>query len=217
MEYLDTARYRASSYLSYVKHELSPDKLVRIMTSINEAKLISKEVHFMLWNVKTAMKQRNIPCVPNYIAALVSVFDSIDKSTYEGGALPHVYTFMIKVEKHFKIVKIPVALQGSYIRNHFLRGKALSRVESSLPVGKQASKLEIFDILKKSFGNSFLILISLMKKHEGVGPIPSSYHHYGHYPCDWKDIAAFCQRHMQVFGLLEALLCILGDDVLNIE
>ena len=216
-ESLNASRYKATSYLNYVKKRLSPEKSVQVMASMNESRLVSQEVHSMLNNVEKLLKQRNVPFVPEYITALNGMIDSIDKPSYDGGTLPHVHTFTMEVKKYFETIKIPLVLQGSFIRRHFLSGQALSAVESSLPIGKQASSEEIFNILERNFGDSFLILKSLKKKHGCIGPIPSFCSRDDHGPCDWKNIAASCQKHMQVLYSLEDLLFALGDHMLNIE
>ena len=216
-ESLNASRYKATSYLNYVKKRLSPEKSVQVMASMNESRLVSQEVHSMLNNVEKLLKQRNVPFVPEYITALNGMIDSIDKPSYDGGTLPHVHTFTMEVKKYFETIKIPLVLQGSFIRRHFLSGQALSAVESSLPIGKQASSEEIFNILERNFGDSFLILKSLKKKHGCIGPIPSFYSRDGHGLCDWKNIVASCQKHMQVLYSLEDLLFALGDHMLNIE
>ena len=216
-ESLNASRYKATSYLNYVKKRLSPEKSVQVMASMNESRLVSQEVHSMLNNVEKLLKQRNVPFVSEYITALNGMIDSIDKPSYDGGTLPHVHTFTMEVKKYFETIKIPLVLQGSFIRRHFLSGQALSAVESSLPIGKQASREEIFNILERNFGDSFLILKSLKKKHGCIGPIPSFCSRDDHGPCDWKNIAASCQKHMQVLYSLEDLLFALGDHMLNIE
>ena len=217
VEHLDNCRYKVTSYLNNVKKKLSPEKSFQVMASINESKLVAKEVHYMLNNVEKLLKQRNVPFVPDYITALSGMINSIDKPSYDGGTLPHVHTFTMEVKKYFETIKIPLVLQGSFIRRHFLSGQALSAVESSLPIGKQASREDIFNILERNFGDYFLILKSLKKKHACIGPIPSFYSRDDHGPCDWKNIAASCQKHMQVLYSLDDLLFALGDHVLNIE
>ena len=218
-ESLNASRYKATSYLNYVKKRLSPEKSVQVMASMNESRLVSQEVHSMLNNVENLLKQRNVPFVPDYITALSGMIDSIDKPSFDGGTLPHVHTFMMEVTKYFKAVKIPLLLQGSFIRRHFLCNEALIIVERSLPFGKHPSKNEIFDILNRNFGNTSFILGSLEKQHKRIGPIPHSYHYdgHGHSSCVWKNKAAFCQKHIQVICSLEDLISTQGDHVLNIE
>ena len=218
VERLDTSRYKTISYLNYVRDILSPEIVVKVMRSMKEAKLLSQEIHFMLDNVEKTIKQRNVPFVPDYIAALISMINSMDKPSFGGGTLPHVHTFMMEVTKYFETIKIPLVFQGSFIKKHFLSDEALRIVESSLPIGKQASRKEIFNILERNFGSPFLILRSLKKRHECIGPIPSYSHDaQGHRSCDWKNILASCQKHMQVIYSLEDLLYTQGDHVLNIE
>ena len=217
VEHLDNSRYKTITYLNYVRDRLSPENVVRIMRSMKEAALVSQEVYSMLNNVEKTMKQRNVPLVPDYIGALIGMIDNMDKPSYGGGRLPHVHTFTMEVKKYFETIKIPLVLQGSFIRRHFLSDEALRIVESSLPIGKQASRDEIFNILNRNFGNSSLILRSLKEKHACIGPIPSSYSHDGHSSCDWKNIASSCQKHMQVIFSLEDLLYTQGDHVLNME
>ena len=216
VELLNNSRYKTISYLNYVKNTLSPEIVVEIRRSVKEAELLSQEIQSMLDNVEKTLKQRNVSLVPDYTASLISMINSMDKPTYGGGTLPHVHTFMMEVKKYFETIKIPLVLQGSFIRRNFLSDDALRIVESSLPIGTQASREEIFNILERNFGNAFLILKSLKKEHESIGPIPS-YSHDGHSHCDWKNISASCQKHMQVIFSLEDLLYTQGDHVLNME
>ena len=215
VELLNNSRYKTISYLNYVKNT-SPEVVVEIRRSVKEAELLSQEIQSMLDNVEKTIKQRNVLLVPDYTASLISMINSMDKPTYGGGTLPHVHTFIMEVKKYFETIKIPLVLQGSFIRRNFLSDDALRIVESSLPIGTQASREEIFNILERNFGNSFLILKSLKKEHESIGPIPS-YSHDGHSHCDWKNISASCQKHMQVIFSLEDLLYTQGDHMLNME
>ena len=217
LEYLDTARYKVSSDLSCIRNELSPDKLVYIKTSVSEAKLVAQKVHVMLKEVKREVKARNISFIPSYGRAIHSLSKCIDKPQYAGGVTPNIYTFIKEIENFFTLVKVPLALQGSYLKRHCLSGKALDAVNLCLPIGKQVTKKDIFQVLLQRFGNTLNLKKILMKEHQRLGRIPTFTQREDHETFRWEAINKSCLEHIQLICSFESVICTIGDSVLCAE
>ena len=213
LEHLNAARYRTGSDLSYIKDELCPDEIFEVKTSMSIAKLVDKKVHHMLRKVKTEMKARNLSLVPGYGEAFIS--ECLDKPQYVGGIAPNIFMFIQEIEKFFTVVRIPLALQGSYIRKNCLSGKALDAVNLYLPVGGQVTKKDIFQILLRKFGNSLYLKRVLMKEHRNIGKI---FTHGGELSTlEWCTVNKSCLQHIQLINSFESVLETLGESVLCSE
>ena len=210
LEHLNAARYRTGSDLSYIKDELCPDEIFEVKTSMSIAKLVDKKVHHMLRKVKTEMKARNLSLVPGYGEAFIS--ECLDKPQYVGGIAPNIFMFIQEIEKFFTVVRIPLALQGCYIRKNCLSGKALDAVNLYLPVGGQVTKKDIFQILLRKFGNSLYLKRVLMKEHRNIGKI---FTHGGELSTlEWCTVNKSCLHHIQLINSFESVLDTLGESVL---
>ena len=213
LEHLNAARYRTGSDLSYIKDELCPDEIFEVKTSMSIAKLVDKKVHHMLRKVKTEMKARSLSLVPGYGEAFIS--ECLDKPQYVGGIAPNIFMFIQEIEKFFTAVRIPLALQGSYIRKNCLSGKALDAVNLCLPVGSQVKKKDIFEILLRKFGNSLYLKRVLMKEHRNIGKI---FTHGGELSTlEWGTVNKSCLQHIQLINSFESVLETLGESVLCSE
>ena len=169
LEHLNAARYRTGSDLSYIEDELSPDEIFEVKTSMSIAKLVDQKINHMLRKVKTEMKARNLSLAPGYGEVFMS--ECLEKPQYVGGIAPNIFTFIQEIGKFFTVVRIPLALQGSYIRKNCLSGKALDAVNLCLPLGRQVKKKDIFQVLLRKFGNTLYLKEVLMREHRNIGKI----------------------------------------------
>ena len=213
LEHLNTARYRTGSDLSYIEDELSPDEIFEVKASMSMAKLVDQKMNLMLRKVKTEMKARNLPLAPGYGEAFMS--ECLEKPQYVGGIAPNIFTFIQEIEKFFTVVRIPLALQGSYIRKNCLSGKALDAVNLCLPVERQVRKKDIFQILLRKFGNTLYLKRVLMKEHQNIGKIFT--HTGNHSTFEWDKVNKSCLQHLQMINSFEDIIDALGNNVLCSE
>ena len=213
LEHLNAARYKTASDLSHIKDELSPDEIFHVKTSMSEAKLVGQEMSNMLRKVKTEMRARNLSLAPNYGEAFMS--ECLDKPQYGGGITPNIYTFIQEIEKFFTAVRIPLALQGSYIEKNCLSSKALDSVNHCLPIGKQVTKEDIFQVLLRKFGNTLYLKEILMREHRNIGKLFSN--GGNHNTFEWSKVNKSCLQHLQMISSFEDIMDTVGNSVLSSE
>ena len=213
LEHLNAARYKTGSDLSYIKDELSPDEIFQVRTSMSEAKLVGQEMSHMLRKVKTEMRARNLSLAPNYGEAFMS--ECLDKPQYVGGITPNIYTFIQEIEKFFTAVRIPLALQGSYIEKNCLSSKALDSVNHCLPIGKQVTKEDIFQVLLRKFGNTLYLKEILMREHRNIGKLFTNGGNNNTF--EWSKVNKSCLQHLQMISSFEDIMDTVGNSVLSSE
>ena len=201
MEKLDSARYVAGGCLSMLNGKLSSRKEGKIRKAIMDAKLTSKEASKTLRKIKNEVLRRNISTVP--VSHEVSKCAVIGK--FSGGSMPHIYTWVKDLELALRQLRIPLTLQGNFIRKH-LDGEALGRVNLKISRDRiNPTKDEVFTILKKYYGRAFTIMKQLGERHKKVKPIPSRQQTRTSGGRHWNIISKSCMEHLKIITAAEDL------------
>ena len=209
IEKLDSSRYTTSGCLNSLKGKLSLRKVEKIKNSLRDAKHASKRASDSMRWLREEVTRRNISTVP--VSQEVSKCALIVK--FSGTSIPHVYTWAKDIELAIRQLKIPLTLQGNFIKKH-LEGEAMSRVDLEIPRSKtNPSKEDVLKVLKKYYGRPFIIMKQLADKHIKIRPIPDKGHGRS---SDLTAVSKACMEHLKVIVAAEELAAEVGNNLTTI-
>ena len=207
VERLNTARYSAVYCVNILNKILDFEVLQDTKEVMNHSRLTSNEVFETLKLIREEIKKRNLATHPTN-QEIIRKYMTI--CNYSGGCMPHVYTWLNDMELTMQQLKIPLSLQGNFIRKH-LEGEAFKKVEIS-SVKVNPSKDEVINILKKHYGRTFIIMKQLGEKHKQIKSIPSWQENGTNSGQHWSIINKACIEHLQVITAAEDLAVKVKDD-----
>ena len=208
IEKLDSARYTTKGCLRSLKMKLSARKVGRIKESLRAARRASSRASDCMEQVREEVTRRNISTIP--VSQEVSKCAVIGK--FSGTSIPHVFTWVRDIEQAIKQLKIPLTLQGNFIKK-YLEGEAMSRVELEIPRSKiNPSKDDVFSVLKKYYGRPFIIMKQLAERHKDIKQIPSQ-----DPGKDQGKTSKSCMEHLKIIRAAEELATEVGDNLSTIH
>ena len=211
-EKLDSVRYVTGGCLNTVQSKLSAREVDKIKKAMRKAKSASKAASDTLKLIQDEVTRRNVSTIP--VSQEVSKCAVISK--FNGTSLPHIYTWLKDVELAIRQLRIPLTLQGTFIKRQ-LEGEAMSRVELEIPRNKvNPTKNEVFGVLRKYYGKTFIIMKQLGDKHMQLKPIPSLHQVKSGGNKNMGQISKACMEHLKVIASAEDLALEVGSDLCTI-
>ena len=207
IEKLDSARYTTNGCLNSLKLKLSARKVGKIKETLRAARHASSRASDCMEQVREEVTRRNISTIP--VSQEVSKCAVIGK--FSGTSIPHVFTWVRDIEQAIRQLKIPLTLQGNFIKK-YLEGEAMSRVELEIPRSKiNPSKDDVFSVLKKYYGRPFIIMKQLAERHKDIKQIPSQ-----DPGKDQGRTSKSCMEHLKVIRAAEELATEVGNNLSTI-
>ena len=207
IEKLDSSRYTTTGCLNSLKLKLSARKVGKIKETLRAARHASARASDCMEQVREEVTRRNISTIP--VSQEVSKCAVIGK--FSGTSIPHVFTWVRDIEQAIRQLKIPLTLQGNFIKK-YLEGEAMSRVELEIPRSKiNPSKDDVFSVLKKYYGRPFIIMKQLAERHKDIKQIPSQ-----DPGKDQGKTSKSCMEHLKVIRAAEELATEVGNNLSTI-
>ena len=208
IEKLDNSRYTISGCLNSIQSHLSVRKISKIKSAMKVAKSSARQASETLKDIKEEVKRRNVSSIP--VSSEISKCAVIGK--FSGTSLPHIYTWVKDIELAIKQLKIPLTLQGNFIKKYLI-GEAENRVDLEIPRSKtNPTKEKVFNVLRKYYGRTFIIMKQLGDKHAQIKPIPSQQNSRSSSGRLMSTISKVCVEHLKVITAAEELAAEVKDE-----